>query len=115
MKRRLMNRVGNPMVIWITLTLFSACGDQGQVGHTLQPAAQQPIVPDEYVRYDETRSGRAQTHNHKRFARGTREIEIAGKHVVFDAADIWDDARARHYVSVDAWESYLRPVEEGTP
>lgn len=35
--------------------------------------------------------------------------------VVFDAADLWDDARAGHYVSVDAWESYLRPVEEGTP
>lgn len=34
--------------------------------------------------------------------------------VVFDATQIWDDAAAGHRVSVDAWESYLRPLEEGT-
>lgn len=32
--------------------------------------------------------------------------------VVFDAADLWDDAGAGQQVSVDAWEPYLSPVEE---
>lgn len=31
--------------------------------------------------------------------------------VVFDAADLWDDARPGQRVSVDAWESYLTAVE----
>jgi nitrile hydratase len=35
--------------------------------------------------------------------------------VVFDAAEVWDDGVAGHSVSVDAWESYLRPVGGGTP
>lgn len=29
--------------------------------------------------------------------------------VVFDAADLWDDARPGHRVSIDAWEPYLSP------
>lgn len=33
--------------------------------------------------------------------------------VVFDAADLWDDARPGQRVSVDAWESYLTAVDEG--
>ncbi len=32
--------------------------------------------------------------------------------VVFDAVDLWDDAAPGQRVSVDAWESYLRPVDE---
>ncbi len=32
--------------------------------------------------------------------------------VVFDAADLWDDAAPGQRVSVDAWESYLSTVEE---
>ena len=32
--------------------------------------------------------------------------------VVFDATDLWDDARAGQRVSVDAWESYLSPFTE---
>jgi nitrile hydratase len=35
--------------------------------------------------------------------------------VVFDATDLWDDAAAGQRVSVDAWESYLRPVDGVTP
>lgn len=31
--------------------------------------------------------------------------------VVFDATDIWDDASPGQRVSVDAWESYLSPVD----
>jgi nitrile hydratase len=31
--------------------------------------------------------------------------------VVFDATDLWDDARPGQRVSIDAWESYLEPVE----
>lgn len=31
--------------------------------------------------------------------------------VVFDAADLWDDAAPGHRVSVDAWEPYLSPAE----
>ena len=34
--------------------------------------------------------------------------------VVFDAADLWDDAGPGQRVSVDSWESYLRPVEAAT-
>lgn len=34
--------------------------------------------------------------------------------VVFDATDLWDDASPGQRVSVDAWESYLRPVD-GAP
>jgi len=34
--------------------------------------------------------------------------------VVFDATDLWDDAAAGQRVSVDAWESYLRPAGEMT-
>ena len=30
--------------------------------------------------------------------------------VVFDAADLWDDAAPGQRVSVDAWESYLSPA-----
>ncbi len=33
--------------------------------------------------------------------------------VVFDATDLWDDAAPGQRVSVDAWESYLSPVEVG--
>jgi nitrile hydratase beta subunit len=33
--------------------------------------------------------------------------------VVFDAADLWDDATPGQRVSVDAWEPYLSPTEEG--
>jgi len=32
--------------------------------------------------------------------------------VVFDAADLWDDARPGHRVSIDAWEPYLTAEEE---
>lgn len=32
--------------------------------------------------------------------------------VVFDAGDLWDDAAPDQRVSVDAWESYLSPIEE---
>ncbi len=34
--------------------------------------------------------------------------------VVFDATDLWDDARPGQRVSVDAWESYLSPAEAAT-
>lgn len=34
--------------------------------------------------------------------------------VVFAATDLWDDAAPGQRVSVDAWESYLAPVEEAT-
>ena len=30
--------------------------------------------------------------------------------VVFDAADLWDDAAPGHQVSVDAWDPYLEPA-----
>ena len=33
--------------------------------------------------------------------------------VVFDATDLWGDAQPGGRVSVDAWESYLNPVEGG--
>ena len=32
--------------------------------------------------------------------------------VVFEATDLWDDARQGQRVSVDAWESYLAPIAE---
>mgnify|MGYP002629519675 CR=1 FL=1 len=32
--------------------------------------------------------------------------------VVFDATDLWDHATPSQRVSVDAWESYLRPADE---
>jgi nitrile hydratase len=32
--------------------------------------------------------------------------------IVFDAADLWDDASPGQRVSVDAWESYLSPAED---
>jgi len=35
--------------------------------------------------------------------------------VVFEAAEFWDDAMPGHSVSIDAWESYLRPVGGETP
>lgn len=34
--------------------------------------------------------------------------------VVFDASDLWDDATPGQRVSIDAWESYLSPVEAGS-
>ena len=33
--------------------------------------------------------------------------------VVFDATDLWDDAAPGQRVSVDAWEPYLHPDDEG--
>ncbi|HUF84600.1 MAG TPA: nitrile hydratase subunit beta [Acidimicrobiia bacterium] len=33
--------------------------------------------------------------------------------VVFDATEVWDDAAPGQRVSVDAWESYLSPAEDG--
>lgn len=35
--------------------------------------------------------------------------------VVFDAADLWDDADHGQRVSVDAWESYLQPADGVAP
>ena len=34
--------------------------------------------------------------------------------VVFDALDLWPDAAPGQRVSVDAWEPYLNPVDEGS-
>ena len=35
--------------------------------------------------------------------------------VVFDAGDLWADARPGQRVSVDAWEPYLTPAADGRP
>jgi nitrile hydratase beta subunit len=100
------------------------------------PAERSPAGLAQFVVGDRVRTRAAQVDHHTRLPAyvaghvGTIE-KIHGAHVlpdtnahglgeqpewlytvVFDACDLWDDATSGQRVSVDAWESYLSPVDE---
>lgn len=102
-----------------------------------RPSEREPAAPARYAVGDRVRTRAGQVDHHTRLpgyvagrvgtverSHGAHVFPDTHAHglgeqpqwlytVVFDAVDLWDDASPGQRVSVDAWESYLSPVEAG--
>ncbi len=126
---------GHPIVEPIEVRGVLAAGRVAAVLARGGPTEREPTAPARFSVGDRVRTRSGSVDHHTRlpgYAAGQvgRVERVHGAHVfpdtnahalgenpqwlytvVIDATDVWDDAEPGNTVSVDAWESYLSPVE----